>query len=132
MANVKNPNIFQNPYHTAHHHHRNTTQDSTKGYLFAPSAGFGLLSALILTFPPEYRPGILEAKLDLTLVPATLGAVVPAVEDTGTVFRFEAVSGTLGAVGLLSGLIRTLPSACFLFCSGLLFAAVEYELPLGL
>ena len=107
-----------------------------KGYLFAPPVGFGLLSALILTFPPGYRPGILGATLNPTLVPATFGAVEPAVEDAGAVFGFEAVSGAPGAVfalpGLLSGLIRTLPSVCFIFCSGFLFTAVEYELPLGL
>jgi len=107
-----------------------------KDYFFAPSAGFGLLSALILTFPPGCRLGILGATLDRTLVPATLGAVEPALEDAGIVFRCAAVSGATVAVfappSLLSGLIRTLPSVCFVFCSGLLFAPVEYALPLGL
>ena len=107
-----------------------------KGYLLAPPVGFGLLSALILTFPPGYLFETLGATPDPMLIPATLGAVEPAVEGAGTVFRFETVSGAPGAVfalpGLLSGLIRTLPPACFLFCSDLLFAAVEYELSLGL
>ena len=115
---------------------QNIIQDSVTGYLFAPPVGFGLLSALILTFPPGYLRGTLWATPDAMLVPATLGAVEPAVESAGKVFRFETVSGAPGAVfalpGLLSGLIRTLPSVCFLFCSDLLFAAVEYELSLGL
>lgn len=95
---------FQIRHHTAQHH-QNITQVSMKVYFLAPPTGFGLLSALILTFPPAYRPGMLESTLDLTLVPApaTLGTVEPAVEDTGTVFRFEAMSGTPGAVFALSG-----------------------------
>ena len=107
-----------------------------KGYFFAPPASFGLLSALTLTFPPGCRLRVVGATLDLTLLPATLGAIEPTVDGAGSVFRFEAVSGALRATfapqGLLSGLIRTLSFVGFLPCSNFLFAPAEYEFPLGL
>src|SRR5579871_6688967 len=85
-STLRIPNIFQIHHHSAH---GNMSQDSmNEGYFFAPSTCFGLLSSLILTFPPEYLTGI--------LVPATLGTVEPAVEDTGIVFRCLAVSGARG------------------------------------